>query len=104
MRRIIVIKDQAPVESRNKLSDWIKTQRVGWWHWFQQAWLLTDPQDRPVSWWRDQIRDLLDKEFVLVIDADGGTWSAFAKSESFDWFKKNWLRPSDANVESTASK
>jgi hypothetical protein len=91
VRRLVILTDKTTPSGRDALSRWLKeSELVAWWHWFQDAWLVVDPQNRPLSWWQREVRDKLQRGHVLVIDADGGGWAGYGKTNAFNWLKDQW--------------
>ncbi len=92
--------DGADRADRNAISLAIKLQTsagVGWWHRFQDLWLIADPEERTAAWWRDYLKEHAPDVLFIVLDA--GTvpkgrpaWSSVTAPGSVEWLKKHWRR------------
>ena len=74
----------------------IKDNKLGWWHWISNMWLLVDSSGQmTASILRDKICKLYSENRVMVIELDGDrdTWAGFGPTQPknmFDWIKQNW--------------
>ena len=91
--RLIVVANQGTREDRNRVTLALQSQaETFWWHRFEHAWLIVDPQERGAEWWRNWvITNSPSPHFhVLVIDADSGWWAAFMTEEAMAWLDTRW--------------
>lgn len=96
-KRYIILLDSSTDAENKELIEWIKTEKLGWWHWFQNSWLLASHSNR---WTAAMIRDKLCEVFpkannlVFELKEGEGTWSGFGPNKEpkdmFDWIRKNW--------------
>src|SRR5690348_12613400 len=93
----IVLVESSTDEQNTEFLEWIKAKNLGWWHWFQNAWLLTNSQGHLSS---EVIRDELKSffgtanTFVMELTNYDGAWSGFGpnteKKNMFKWLHDNW--------------
>ena len=56
-RHFILLVDRATLDEQRKVTDYLKSLEVGWWHNFQDSWLFVSPAGKLIE--EDQIaRDL----------------------------------------------
>lgn len=98
-KRFVLIIESSTKDQNDAFLVWVKEQRMGWWHWFQNAWLLSNPSGNlTASVIRDKAGEYFPGENTLVIELKEGegTWSGFGpKSEKrsmFAWLKRNWRK------------
>ena len=98
-KRFIVCISDFTKDKDVKFIEFIRNNRLGWWHWLPNTWLLSDPNGKlSVKQIRDQVRQIYDNEHVLVIEINnvGDTWSGFGPSSEqknmFKWIKNNWKK------------
>lgn len=98
-KRFVVLIESSSEEQNNSFLSWIRQERLGWWHWFQDAWLLSDPTgDQTAISVRDKVWECFPGSNTLVIElGEGeGTWSGFGpkseKKDMFSWIRKNWRK------------
>jgi hypothetical protein len=90
MNRFVVIAKAPPAPVKNRISEKLRELEVGWWHWYQDAWLIVDREDRPSTWWRDRLREWGLRQFIVFQVPAGARWSAFGKKEYSEWLHRNW--------------
>jgi hypothetical protein len=93
-RRIVILVDDSDRLTRNRITEALRDSSAAWWHWFQDAWLVVDPEDRSLSFWRDLVLGLSPggtRILVLPVDPTGG-WSAVAPEEARAWLHGTWKR------------
>ncbi|MBS4090521.1 hypothetical protein [Pseudomonas rustica] len=96
-KRFIILLDSVEDAQNKALIEWVKESKLGWWHWFQNSWLLASHDE---SWnartIRDKLGELVPNVNCLVFELkDGeGTWSGFGPNKEpkdmFGWLRKNW--------------
>ena len=95
-RFILIVGDDVPVAQRDSFTKWLKEgpgTGVGFWHWFQQSWLLTDPLDRSFEYWQGAVTEQFgQKSWILQEVAAAGPYTGFAPTAATDWFKGNWFQ------------
>ncbi len=98
-KRYVVMLNSETNEQVNALTEWIKENNFGWWHWLNNSWLLSDGSGKSSSAEiRDKVLDIFPGVdcIVLEIRGDGSndTWSGFGPStdekDMFKWIKTNW--------------
>ncbi len=92
-RNFVVCVDDATREQQDKLTQFFKEEaNVGYWHWFNDLWLVTDPYNNwSAGSLRDKIREMLPGAHNVVIQIDGSnTWSGFGNTKMFEWFHDTW--------------
>lgn len=91
--RFIVVIDDATTEQQNSVTNYFKdTQAVGYWHWYSDVWLVTDPNQQftPESL-RLALDGILPDSYKMVLKIQSGyDWSAFGDTESFKWMHETW--------------
>src|SRR5689334_23352076 len=95
-RRFVVLTESATAEQEQRFVNFVNN-RLGWWKWFPNSWLLVDNREQFTS---AQIRDVAAGIFptaaLLVLEfRDDGThsWHGMQKGDMFQWFDKNWENP-----------
>jgi len=93
-RRFIICVDDSSKEQQDALTQFLKDKKVGYWHWFSDVWLMTDPQRKwTASQLRNELESLLPAAHKLILQIDGeSTWSGFGKTKMFDWLKQTWSK------------
>ncbi|GJL47090.1 hypothetical protein ACX3OY_22670 [Citrobacter farmeri] len=96
-RKFAVALDSSTDAQRAELRKFIKDNGLGWWHWINNFWLLTDQNGRLTA---KDIRSKLGEIcpgvrcVVLSLDKDGDAWSGFgpksAEKNMFTWLKETW--------------
>jgi len=101
-RKFAVALDSSTKDQNEQLRKFIKDNGLGWWHWINNFWLLTDKNGKLTA---KQIREKLNEFYpgvhciVLSLDKDGDSWSGFGPRNSdknmFDWLKNTWDKDLD---------
>ena len=95
-RFVVCYSDNIPKEKEMHFIQFIKDNKLGWWHWISNMWLLVDSSGQmTASILRDKICKLYSENRVMVIELDGDrdTWAGFGPTQPknmFDWIKQNW--------------
>ena len=96
-KRFVVLLGSATKDQDDAFLNFIKSNRLGWWHWFPNSWLLKKlNSDIGASDLRDAARDIYGRANNLVIELNDNedTWSGFGpKTENkdmFHWIRENW--------------
>ncbi|AYZ32601.1 hypothetical protein [Serratia sp. FDAARGOS_506] len=101
-RKYIVALDSSTAEQNEEFRKYIKKNGMGWWHWLNNFWLLTDSEGKKTA---GDIRTDIRKFFpgirllVLQIDKEGDTWAGFGPNSDeknmFTWLKSTWDKDLD---------
>lgn len=98
-KRFIICVNNSTKEQENNFVEFLKSQKVGWWHWLSNTWLISDNNGKTnASYWRDHSRDVFENENILVIEINNekDTWSGFGPSTDeknmFKWLHDNWKK------------
>ena len=98
-KRFVVIIENSTKEQNDSFLEWIRGEKVGWWHWFQNVWLLSNVGgDLTSKGVRDKVREFFPGANTLVLELreNEGTWSGFGpvggKRNMFAWLKKSWRK------------
>jgi hypothetical protein len=87
--KIIVMANEATLEQRNQVTLAIKALGNSWWHWFEQAWVISDYAGRDVAWWRTFVTASAPGLHVLVLRVYGKVdWAGFGVPDRFTWLDK----------------
>lgn len=96
-KRFIVGVDSSTEEQDKAFLSFVKSHGLGWWHWLENFWLITDSSDQLTA---SDIRDELGKTYpgvhklVIELSDSGDTWSGYGpKSEKrnmFNWLNETW--------------
>jgi len=85
----VILVDGIDAGARNRVTEVIKTQRVGWWHWFQSMWIVADTQDRSPVYWRELAKAASGAQRnVLVLEA-GTAWAGRIVPDAAEWLRRN---------------
>jgi hypothetical protein len=82
--------DKQSLEVTNIFKD-----KVGWWHWINNFWLVIDTRDQLscVSI-RDELSKVAPGVRKIVLEVEPVTWAGAGPStppnDMFDWIKKSW--------------
>src|SRR5438105_3726476 len=93
MTRFVVISDAETRKTRDAITEAIRAEHVGWWHWIGSAWLIADPKGRDVTWWRDRLMEATERTepaFIVLDSTSSDDWAAFAPERWGRWIKKEW--------------
>jgi hypothetical protein len=96
-KRFVVLIESSTKEQNEIFLNWIKSEGVGWFYWFQNAWLLTNIRGHlSASDIRDQVGHAYGQANTIVLELQGGndTWAGFGpnteKRDMFKWINANW--------------
>jgi hypothetical protein len=88
-RRLVIIAETLPAEKRDAVTEKIKAAAADFWHWFPDAWLIADAQNREPKWWGDYIHDVLTTEAFLLLEAPpGGVHYGYMRPDQWKWFNE----------------
>lgn len=96
-KRFVVMIDSVTEDQNKKFLAWVKEENVGWWHWFDNSWLISNNRDHlTAATIRDKAMEIYSGENVLVLELHEGegTWSGFGPNsgdkDMFKWIRDNW--------------
>lgn len=94
MRYVVCISEST--RSQNiRFKSYIEKTGLGWWHYFENVWLITDNQEKTnCKELRNNVKNIFEGENVFVIqmagDSQNDTWAGFGKTTMFEWIHKCW--------------
>ena len=98
-KRFVVVIERSTESQNNALLDWIKAEGLGWWHWFQNAWLLSNNKGHlDCERIRDKLMEIYGSANNLVIEmgGSGDSWAAYGpsneKKSMFTWLRDTWSK------------
>ncbi|MGC3988549.1 MAG: hypothetical protein QM796_02455 [Chthoniobacteraceae bacterium] len=97
-KRFVCLVNSETDEQIQAFRAYVKETRMGYWHWLQSSWLLTDPDGLQTSEsLRDQFQITHPKVHVLVIEISGNDhWSGYGPQgddrNMFKWLRTTWKR------------
>ncbi|KTS27614.1 hypothetical protein [Pantoea stewartii] len=101
-RKFAVALNSSSVEQNEKFKKFINENGLGWWHWIENFWLLTDPKGKfTASDIRDKLNEIFPKVrcIVLSIDNEENSWSGYGptseKKNMFNWIRDSWDKDLD---------
>ena len=96
-KRFVVLLTSATKEGNDAFLNFIKKNKLGWWHWMPNTWLLKAVNTTlKASDIRDAAREAYGfaNSFVIELNEEGDTWSGFGpktdKRNMFAWIHTNW--------------
>ncbi|HPQ43897.1 MAG TPA: hypothetical protein PKZ42_06670 [Syntrophales bacterium] len=90
-KRFILVIDNATEIQQNTVSNYFK-DHMGYWHWFSDAWLLTDSTNTwNVASIRDKVQELIPDVDMIVLAIESNTdWAGFGQTKKFEWLHDTW--------------
>jgi hypothetical protein len=101
-KRFIVAVDSATAEQDEAFREYVRVNRLGWWHWLSHLWLLVDPTgSQTASRLTDVLLGIYPGVSTLVLelreDSPGvfsGHWSGYGPASEegnmFAWIRRNF--------------
>jgi hypothetical protein len=91
-RRYVVAVEEMTKPQEEEFLAYIRSERMGWWHWISNFWLLIDRHDAvTASAIRDKLREISEPSRCLVMQVDHITWSGMRNDpKMFEWIKSTW--------------
>jgi hypothetical protein len=96
-KRFVVLIESSTKEQNDSFLGWIESENIGWFHWFQNTWLLSNPRGHlSASDIRSQVKQAYGSANTLILELQGtnDTWSGFGpnteQKDMFKWVKRNW--------------
>ena len=94
-RRFVVGIDGETEEDVAKFMKYVRQNGLGWFHWFNNFWLLTSRGGTVTAAdIRDELTEYLDDKNVVVVQVEGVTWATYGPQGEGEGKKKNisrWL-------------
>jgi len=97
-KRYIICVNDSNKEQNNLFMEYIKENGLGWWHYIDNFWLLTDISGKlSASIIRDQLNIIYGvRNMVIEINQNSDNWAGFGPQNEnenmFDWIQKNWKK------------
>ncbi|HXP50751.1 MAG TPA: hypothetical protein VN922_12390 [Bacteroidia bacterium] len=98
-KRFIVCVDNPTNPQSVEFVEWLNSFKVGWWHWLNNVWLISDVNGKLTE---TEIRDKAMALFtgqnliVLRIDQTTDSWAGFGPNNGeknmFPWLKDYWKK------------
>lgn len=96
-KRFVVALASSTSQQNEAFKDYIRANRIGWWHWLPNVWLLSNPSGSlSAPKIRDELKTVYPGVHVLVVELSdsGDTWSGFGPTTEgkhmFKWLHDNW--------------
>lgn len=107
-KHFVVLVDNCSANQRDQVTAALKRHGVGWWHWFEYAWLvhtngsLTEVDIRELvkvalANGRQLLARAHSKPKVLVLKVDPKGWAGHTPPNWTEWLRSNWTRANDTN-------
>lgn len=87
--KLVIVSDRCTPEDREAITVMLKTE-VGWWHWFEHAWLIVDVKGHDPSWWVGKLRRVAPDSHFFVVNVNGGSWAGVGRKNAFQWLRDEW--------------
>ncbi len=91
--RFAIFVDRATKQQQDTITNYFKHERsVGYWHWFNDVWLITDvSKEFTTQMLRDKVQELAPGLTTLVMQIDNAKgWSGFGSDDKFNWIRETW--------------
>lgn len=94
VQRFVVALDSASQEEQDKITNYLKSKSFGYWHWFRDLWLVTDPTySWSVAMLRDKLQEQVPGTTMLIVPVENGTqWAGYGSKQSFEWLHDEWKK------------
>lgn len=91
-RRYVICVDDSTSEIQDAVTNYLKDEGLGYWHWLTDLWLATDmKKESSAEKIRDDLQLIAKGFYVLVIQLDGeNTWRGWGNPKMFNWFHETW--------------
>ncbi|MEP0712983.1 hypothetical protein [Algoriphagus sp.] len=96
-KRFIICLNESTPEQEKVFIEYIKSQKLGWWHWLTNIWLISDRNGKlDCEIIRDKAMEVFAQEYVIVIELSSNhdTWAGYGpssdKKNMFKWLEENW--------------
>jgi hypothetical protein len=97
MKKFIIATDHASPEQQNAITNHVKAMGWGYWHWFEDLWLLENVPDMwtPASIHTIFIREAILQECTIMIMnvSDPISYWGNSPQESWSWMLEKWGFP-----------
>lgn len=97
-KRFIIVVDSIDQELENKITEYVKNNNFGWWHWIDSMWLLTSRNnDITCTIIRDEIGKITSNRLmVMEIKNNYNSWAGRGpsneKKNMFTWLRNTWAK------------
>jgi hypothetical protein len=98
-KRFVIAVNSANAAQQEALVQFFKDQKVGWWHWLSNLWLVTDSRGQlSAASIRGTLKQILPgvHTVVLELNDEGDTWAGFGPNTEnksmFKWLKDHWKK------------
>ena len=94
-RYIVNITGEISKEKNEAFLQFIKNNKLAWWHWLSNTWLIVDTKSKiDLVSLRDKTKEIF-KADNLIIQVNDGKWAGFGPNNEernmFTWLKNNWI-------------
>lgn len=90
-KRFVVAANPTTTDQDKVFQEWLSSQGLGWWHWLNETWLVSDPNGvQSAAEIRTKAMECFPGVFLLVLELTpmGDTWAGFGPAkEGRDMFK-----------------
>lgn len=88
----VIVSQGGTGPGRDRVTNSLKNLGVGWWHQFDNVWLVNGWPEITAGNLLEWVRKIADDSaYWMVIRADGsGDWAANGPPGHFDWLTENW--------------
>jgi hypothetical protein len=94
-KRFVIGTANLTSEQEDELLSYIRSNKVAWWHWFPNFWLIKDSSGILTA---SGLRDAVRNADCLVMEIDGDiTWATHGGKNSAGNSMTNWLKKTWAN-------
>ncbi len=94
-KRFMLVIDELSKAEEEMILEYCRTNNFGWWHWFENFWLLYT-KDMSVSseQLRNEFNNLFRQNKHLIImeiaDTHKNAWAGYGIPEKFEWLHDRW--------------
>lgn len=93
-RRFVISAMEISTEDEKNFIEYLRTNRLGWWHWLNNFWLIVDKHDNiTAANLRDELKKYSGFRRGIVMQVEKVTWAGFRDDpKMFDWVKSTWMQ------------
>lgn len=93
-KKFIVAIDSSNNEINDKIIQYAKDNKFGWWHWIQDFWILSTYREVDAATIRNDLNEItLNRKLILEVK-EPGSWAGRGPNSDdenmFTWIKENW--------------
>jgi hypothetical protein len=90
-RRFILIVPRLNEKTENQLLHFIGGQRLQWWHWFDNAWLIIDLEGKlDAKALGNSLNEIGISDYYVQLVPDNSFWAARLPGEKLRWMSEVW--------------